>query len=258
MTKSARLRGTGTRHQNTGQAVEVKSTVLGDIGFADDTAIVGSEDEVAVAEQILQIVMQDWEEKLHPDKTERLRMSGTVRGKYDVRKQGEVHTARHVGGWVSETNSQRMDTRQKAIKGWAMSKKKTGAWSLGTRSGRGRTSGLSITTRLDVMRATVVPCITSFARSRAWSKGQLTQIERVPRYAVRRALGMDIYAMREHHVLDDMLYQAAGWSTMADTIRRLSMEWVGHIARMPTHRLPKQVLFGWWASRRSKFRYGVV
>ena len=139
-----------------------------------------------------------------------------------------------------------------------MSKKITGAWSLGTRSGRGRTSGLSITTRLDVMRATVVPCITSFARSRAWSKGQLTQIERVARYAVRRALGMDIYAMREHHVSDDMLYQAAGWSTMADTIRRLSMEWVGHVARMPTYRLPKQVLFGWWATRRSKFRYGVV
>ena len=108
------------------------------------------------------------------------------------------------------------------------------------------------------MKQTVVPTITSFARSRAWNKRELWQIERVARYAVRRAMGMDFRAMRDHHISDDMLYKAAGWDTMKDVIRRLSLQWVGHVARMPIHRRPKQMLFGWWAGKASKKRFGVI
>ena len=132
------------------------------------------------------------------------------------------------------------------------------AWSIGSDRGRGRNSGLTITTRLQIMRQTVVPVLTSFSRSRSWNKRQMEQIERVARYAVRRAMGMDIYAMQEHHISDEMMYQASGWNTTADTMRRLTLEWVGHIARMPVSRLPKQMLFGWWAGHASKKRFGVI
>ena len=139
-----------------------------------------------------------------------------------------------------------------------MIKKLVSAWATGSRRGRGRESGLNITTRLQVTRQTLPAVLTSFSRFRAWNRRELNQIERVAKYAVRRAMGMDIYAMREHHVSDEMLYQAAGWNTMADTIRRLTLQWVGHVARMPTTRRPKQMLFGWWAGKASKYRYGVI
>jgi hypothetical protein len=252
MVKTSRRRKTQestSKHSNT-MASEVRKVVVGDTGFADDTAILGREEEVHVAEVILEQTCKDWDEKMHPGKTERLRMSGTKRKTFDVRGPGEVAEAKHVGCWVSEGGGQARDTRHRAGKGWTMVRKIAGAWSLGSKRGRGRESGVSIATRLQVMRQAVVPGITSFARSRAWNSKQIAQIERVAKYAVRRAMGMDIYAMKDHHVSDAMMYQASGWNTMADTVRRLTLDWVGHIARMPVTRRPKQMPFwlvGWSA-----------
>jgi len=257
MAKCCRLRES-TGDAEKGKASEVRKVIIGDTGFADDTAILGREDEVKVAEAILAQTMADWGERLHPDKTERLRMSGTRRVLTDVRGPGEKAEVRNVGGWVSEKCGHGKDTLHRVWRGHLMVRKIAKAWSVGSKRGRGRESGLGITTRLQVMKQTVVPVVMSFARSRSWNKKELGQIERVARYAVRRAMGMDIYAMREHHVSDEALYKAAGWNTMADTLRRLTLEWVGHIARMPTSRRPKQMLFGWWAGHASKKRFGVI
>ena len=32
----------------------------------------------------------------------------------------------------------------------------------------------------------------------------------------------------------------------AEKMRRRRLEWLGHVARMPDHRIPKSVLFGWF------------
>ena len=32
--------------------------------------------------------------------------------------------------------------------------------------------------------------------------------------------------------------------TAAEKVRRRRLEWLGHVARMPDHRIPKSVLFG--------------
>ena len=52
----------------------VRHTVIGDIGFADDTSIIGEIEEAHKAENILIQTMLDWNERVHPDKTESLRM----------------------------------------------------------------------------------------------------------------------------------------------------------------------------------------
>ena len=31
----------------------------------------------------------------------------------------------------------------------------------------------------------------------------------------------------------------------AEKVRKRRLEWLGHVARMPDHRLPKSLLFGW-------------
>ena len=256
MVKLARLRT--IKEGGIGFSSEVQHTTIGDTGFADDTAIVGEEEEVRIAERILEQVTADWAEKLHPDKTERLRITGGDRPENETKGDGEKKEVRHVGGWVAETGRHNKDTDARASAGWAMVKKIAWAWASRSRRGRGRESGIDTTTKLQIMKQTVVPTLTAFARSRAWNGRQLNQLERVAKYAVRRAFGMDIYAMREHHVSDEMMYKASGWLTMEDTIRRLTLEWVGHVARMPTDRRPKQMLFGWWQNKKSKICLGVI
>eukprot|EP00969_Alexandrium_andersonii_P057047 2517064-Alexandrium_andersonii.AAC.1 len=39
---------------------------------------------------------------------------------------------------------------------------------------------------------------------------------------------------------------------MQDVIHRHTLVWMGHVARMPVHRLPKQVMFGWVGGRLGK------
>ena len=59
--KPARQREEHTGHK--GWAQEIRHTVIGDFGFADDTAIVGLAEEALLAEQILAETARDWEEK---------------------------------------------------------------------------------------------------------------------------------------------------------------------------------------------------
>ena len=38
----------------------------------------------------------------------------------------------------------------------------------------------------------------------------------------------------------------------AEKVRKRRLEWLGHVARMPDHRLPKSLLFGWLPESRSR------
>eukprot|EP00969_Alexandrium_andersonii_P188724 8340183-Alexandrium_andersonii.AAC.1 len=62
----------------------VMETVIGDVGYADDTTVVGEEEEAVVAEAILCETLGEWEERVNRTKTERLRVGGE-RAAYDVR-----------------------------------------------------------------------------------------------------------------------------------------------------------------------------
>ena len=58
---------------------------IGDIGFADDATLIGEAEEMAYAEPLLAETMQDWREKVHPGKTEGLRLQIPPRHPYDIR-----------------------------------------------------------------------------------------------------------------------------------------------------------------------------
>ena len=86
-----------------GFALEELETTIGDIGYADDTAIVGWETEVRTAERLFLQTLVDWEERANEGKTERLRITGREgRMPYAARGVGEKDALRHVGGWLSE------------------------------------------------------------------------------------------------------------------------------------------------------------
>eukprot|EP00974_Lingulodinium_polyedra_P042565 4086316-Lingulodinium_polyedra.AAC.1 len=60
ITKNAHLRQ-GKDDGDLGRGI--RETVIGDVGFADDTAIVGEEAEVEPAEAVFTGTLRDWEEK---------------------------------------------------------------------------------------------------------------------------------------------------------------------------------------------------
>ena len=74
---------------------------------------------------------------------------------------------------------------------------------------------------------------------------QILRVRQVASQAVRRAMGFDGDRMQELHVTDRELHSASGWDDIETAIRKHCLQWLGHVARMPTRRLPKKVLFGW-------------
>ena len=83
------------RHTVRTQAGQETGTVtVGDMGYADDTAIVGEADEAMAADRLFSQVCLEWEEKVHPGKTEGLRLSGMGKHRTDVKSQGEVEAVK--------------------------------------------------------------------------------------------------------------------------------------------------------------------
>ena len=172
-----------------------REVIIGDIGFADDTALAGFMDETMVAEGILAQTMQDWEERVNIGKTERLKLPGMGRNPYDTRELYDVPRVRHLGAILSEDGSNDPDTSRRAQRGYEVSRKLAKAWGLGSHRGRGIGSGLTFETRLKAMRACAVSTMTAGCRSRTWNKYELKKLQRVANYCVRRAFGMDIWNM---------------------------------------------------------------
>ena len=120
------------------------------------------------------------------------------------------------------------------------------AWSTGTHRGRGVTSRVKLLARLRVMRSVIVPTLTTFGRSRTWTRGQVALLQSAQNYALQRAFGLDRLAMHEYHITNDQLHRAAMWPTIKHTLMSQTLKWLGHICRMPIDRLPKLALFGTW------------
>ena len=152
---------------------------------------------------------------------------------------------RHVGVWITEKGSQNVDTKKRCVKIRAAVRKLAKAWALGTKHGRGEGSKVLRSVRLHVVKSVVLPVATTFARSRAWRGKDLKMLQRAANYAVRRCMGMDRLNMQQYGISDKMMYQASQWDTMEDLVCRHTMQWLGHVARMPVWRRPKQIVFGW-------------
>jgi hypothetical protein len=228
---------------------DTQETIFGEFGFADDTGLVGVETETRAAEGVLEDTIRDWEGAVNVGKTERLRMNGVPRVPTDVRNQGEAATVRQLGGWLSEDSRQYADTAVRVAAGKGRVRAVSKAWGSEGRFGRGERSKVKRHVRLTIMKAVVMPTVTTFCKTRAWTTRQLDQVQRVANYAVRKALGIDSYNAQEHHLKDLDMYRAVGWDRVVDVVMRQSLAWLGHVARMPISRHPKIALFGWVAGK---------
>lgn len=99
--------------------------------FADDTCLIGDATEIQSAENILEQTMRDWKEKVHPGKTEGLRLQQPPRALHDVRHKGEQDKVRHVGGILHEHGGNDADTRAKKSKAYIKIGQTAKAWFFG-------------------------------------------------------------------------------------------------------------------------------
>ena len=187
--------------------------------------------------------MQDWQEKVHPDKTESLRKGGEGKKLYDVRNAGEKHIVRHVGGYLHETGKVQEDNTKRIVAANRKIRQIGRAWMYGKQAGTKKKLPKNV--RVKIMKAVVMPTLTSYGRTRYWNTSLIHQIQRTVNTAVRRCLGMHLKLMAETHVTDQMLCAMTQWEPFLNTMGRQSLLWLGHVARMDNTRLPKQTLFGW-------------
>eukprot|EP00435_Cladocopium_sp_Y103_P073129 s129_g42.t1 len=229
-----------------------KEHVFGDLEFADDTATVATETEFPQADRILETTFTDWGEKLNRAKTETLLLKPKTPPE-PRRTPPQQHTSvRHVGGILSETASQWKDTMHRSIQGRIRAKQIAKAWSTGTHRGRGQSSCVKLLARLRVMRSILIPTLTTFGRTRSWSKAQIGALQTVQNYALQRVFGLDRLAMHELHITNQQLHNASLWPPVRVILMRQTMRWFGHVCRMPIDRLPKLALFGTWAENTSR------
>ena len=231
-------------HSRTHLTRNSEEVCLGDIGFADDTCLLGESEEMALAEPLLEQTMVDWREKVHPGKTEGLRLQFPARNQYDVRYKGEAASVRHVGGILDETGGHHSDTQAKKAKAFLKIGATARAWFFGTRRQSHRQFPHSL--RVKIMKAVIMPTLTCFGKSRSWSPGQIKQMERVINWAAQRCLLIRHSWKRQHHVNSEMIRELVQWEPFATTMARQCLFWLGHVARMHKSRLPKQALFGFW------------
>ena len=228
-----------------------KVHIFGDLEFGDDTATIATASEFPLADQLLEQTFTDWGEKFNRAKTETLLLKPGTPPEQRRDPPHQHHSVRHGGGILSDTGSQWKDTLQRCTQARRRIKEIAKAWSTGTDRGRGQTSRVGILARLRVMRSIILPSLTSFGRTRAWTKAQIAALQTVQNYALQRVFGLDRLALHELHITNEQLHKAALWPPIRTVLMRQTMLWLGHVCRMPLHRLPKLALFGTWIQNTS-------
>ena len=227
-------------------------TVLGDVEFADDTVTCSAASFAPAVEQLFDDTLRDWSQRRNVGKIERLlvvpnapRVQVGVSEPSCAEARLGVKVVRHVGGLLSADGRHDHDTSYRVSRARKMVGMIARSWSRGQKDRRGRSSPLSLPLRLRLMKAHVDPILSTFCRSRSWSKSQLRSLKRAQAYALRRAFGADRFSMQEEHISEKMLFQAADWEPIDSIIQRACWTWLGHVARMRIPALPKLALWGW-------------
>ena len=229
------------RHSSRG----VRSEVVGDIKFADDTALFGWLDELCDAEKLFVQTLLDWGQEEHAGKREKLILLSQGRLPMDVLNQFESRTLKHLGALHSDNADQWPETKKRVQAGFYAVKRVAKYWSLGTNRGWGNQAGLNNSRKLRVMRCVLEGTLLACGKSRVWSLAQGKKANQVLARGIRRSLGLDRFNVREFGYSDEDLRQMVQWDHFTPLLRRNVLKWLGHVARMDCGRIPKMAVFGW-------------
>ena len=232
------------RADRTEEGRNTKQRLIGDFAYADDSGIIGEATEVVLAEKLFAMTIADFAGKVNAGKTEGLRVSSQAAASYDVPFHGETTTVKHVGALLGVRGNQVAETQARINKtvqkfGWFSS-----AWTQG-RGTHKQKNRIKYSVHIKVMKTVVKGVLSSFAKTRAWQVNQLARAQKVIQMAIRRCLGIRVGAIRRAGLNNRVITYMAQWESFDTMVRRATLMWIGHIARMHVDQPQKNLLFGW-------------
>jgi len=109
-----------------------------------------------------------------------------------------------------------------------------------------KNSNLSIETKRFVYRACVLSVLLYGGECWAPLRGQLRKLNSFHHRCVRSVLGITNQQQWEQRISSGSVRAMWGdLESISTKLRKKRLEWLGHVARMPSHRIPRICLFGW-------------
>ena len=99
---------------------------------------------------------------------------------------------------------------------------------------------IKLSTKLIVYKAMVVPCLLYAAECWNSYRTHIKQLENFHQRALRRILNIKW----EDRITNNCVLDQASTTSIEAQVIEAHLRWIGHIIRMPDHRLPKQLLYG--------------
>ena len=221
-----RWRGEGTRRRDViwtqkmkKKAFETRKAEISIVLFADDTTIVGEKGEVEKTGEWVEQIMKKWGEAENEDKREWILL-------------GEDNDkTRVLGEWLGreEGMKRRMERGQKAwgkVKEWMRYSNLDWKW-------KGR-----------VMTASVQAAMLYVMETKAWSKGEITRIQKFLDMCYRWLIRTNRMEMKRRGMKMIEIRKRMGVWNMKEVIARRSLLWAGKIMKMR-----KEKGEGWWIGR---------
>ena len=105
---------------------------------------------------------------------------------------------------------------------------------------------LTTTTKRKVYQACVMPVLLYGCECWTLMRKNLNRLNAFHHRCIRTMLGTTRNQQWEQHITSTRMRDLWGDQETLDTkIAKRRLEWLGHVARMPDHRMPKMALFGW-------------
>ena len=105
---------------------------------------------------------------------------------------------------------------------------------------------LTITTKRRVYQACVLSVLLYGSECWVPLRRHLRRLNAFHHRCIRTILGITSRQQWELHITSQMTREQWGdVETVTTKVAKRRLEWLGHVARMPDHRLPKRALFGW-------------
>ena len=216
---------------------------LEELGYADDAALVASTlAHLRDKATNFQAHLCTWGLNLSVDKTKVLSTEMGPRPAIEVKEfEGFsridfVDRFEYLGVILQRTGSgdaavrERLEKARKAF--WSLN---SSVWSL---------KQLSLSTKIRVYSACVLSVVLYGAEVRTHTYPVRKALERFHFICLHRLSGYGIRYQREHSLSNDALRAWLGEPTIAELVSQARWQWLGHVGRMPDHRIPKRVLFG--------------
>ena len=188
---------------------------------------------------------------MNEGKTEGLRLSSTAASSYEVPFLGEAQSIKHVGALLSARGTHAAETQARIGKtvqklGWEAS-----SWTQGRGAHRNKRR-IRYSVRITVMKTVVKGVLSIFSKTRLWQVNHLTRAQKVIQMAIRRCLGVRMGLIQQAGLNNRVLTHLAQWESFDNMVRRATLLWIGHIARMHVDQPQKAVLFGWLEGAQAK------